>query len=113
MYDQVNCLKRHKCPSFEKNWNACVFFSPANTPAPCGTNRAEACAYFVEGRFADWVQSCEAYYTCNQGLYFGHNPCLGGMYMYFLKIEVQKSDKDDLCGLSSTLKWQVKRMITK
>ena len=54
----------------------------------------------MEGRFADWVQNCEAYYTCNERLYFGHNPCLGGMY--FLKIEVKNSDIDDLYGLSST-----------
>ena len=54
--------------------------SPANTPPPCGSNRDELCAYFVDGRYADWTDFCESYYTCIDKVYFGHNPCSPGMY---------------------------------
>ena len=52
--------------------------SAANTPPPCGTNRDELCAYFVDGRYADIIDYCESYYTCIDQLYYGHNPCSPG-----------------------------------
>ena len=66
-----------------------VFFSEENTPAPCGSSRATACAKAVEGRFADWTEDCKFYYTCNDGLYYGHNPCPEGTYMEDIEMKLQ------------------------
>ena len=66
-----------------------VFFSEENTPAPCGSSRAIACAKAVEGRFADWTEDCKFYYTCNDGLYYGHNPCPEGTYMEDIEMKLQ------------------------
>ena len=74
---RVVCLVRFLAEGFSCFTNKS---SPANTPPPCGSNRDELCAYFVDGRYADWTDFCESYYTCIDRVYFGHNPCSPGLY---------------------------------
>ncbi|ELU03005.1 hypothetical protein CAPTEDRAFT_204649, partial [Capitella teleta] len=40
---------------------------------PCGSYRD--CTGMEDGRYADHHVNCTAFYTCNGGIFFGHNPC--------------------------------------
>ena len=42
----------------------------------------------MEGRFADWTEDCKFYYTCNDGLYYGHNPCPEGTYVEDIEMKI-------------------------
>merc|ERR1711976_241201 len=50
---------------------------PGNVGPPCGLFRD--CTDKEDGRYADLFVNCTAYYTCDAGMYLGHNPCPPGL----------------------------------
>ncbi|ESO90982.1 hypothetical protein LOTGIDRAFT_163491 [Lottia gigantea] len=52
-------------------------FSPAKVAAPCG--HMMDCTNKADGHYPDLDQGCHTYYTCNGGVFFGHNYCPAGL----------------------------------
>ncbi|ELU18089.1 hypothetical protein CAPTEDRAFT_207233 [Capitella teleta] len=49
---------------------------PENVGPPCGLFRD--CSELEDGMYADLHLNCTAFYTCQDGIFFGHNPCNPG-----------------------------------
>merc|ERR1712227_94597 len=79
------CVGYTRCEGGEQEYIDCTpnVFNPktltcddrANVEPPCGLNAD--CSKQKDGKYA--ADECKAYYTCQNGVYLGHNPCPGGL----------------------------------
>ncbi|KAK6183929.1 hypothetical protein SNE40_006496 [Patella caerulea] len=91
-----------ECPVglvFNKNTKLCDL--PTRVPAPCGN--VMDCSNKKDARYADLTKKCTSYYTCNGGIYFGHNFCPGGnVFNEKLQTCDWKYDTEPPCGTKTT-----------
>ncbi|GFO19889.1 hypothetical protein PoB_004639400 [Plakobranchus ocellatus] len=60
-----------------------------NIPAPCGVMKD--CSALNNGHYADTDNNCRSYYTCNGGIFVGHNFCPANLDLTSAKLILKKN----------------------